>query len=580
MTATLAILDGGMTTTLGMTWTLTGGPRVLYAAVDPFQTKPDSNRTNNTVSLTVGLPDLAIESLQVAGWQGQVVTMTGFIASKGYSGAPTSVLQIRRDSVTGTLLATVNMPALSPGALQPVTVTWNVAAVASGGYDVLWLADAAAAIAETDEENNDAPVVVRIAPDLVIDEETVTFASTSSVLGATFELGFSVRNLGLREADVTTAALYPLRSGSGAALWQGMVPALLPAETARLRLAWQPVWGNGPFVLVADDAGGLREIDENNNVALLANGRGAVILLPVILSRSSASGIPPVTPAPSATRTLALTPTGAAPSATPTRTATAVLTQPAAPTATRTATPQPARTATATPQPTRTVTATPQPARTATATPQPTRTATRTATRTPTPIGGCTWRDDFTSLTLNPAWRWVREEPSYWSLATSPGSLRIATQTGDLWSTWNNNRNLLLQPAPAGDFEISALVRFNPTQNWQHATILAYQNDDNYIEVGRTYNSGQQADVSYEIGGSPVGYPSATSLTAIYLRLVKTGATYTGYYSANGATWTQIKLLTGVPFTNLRVGLTAWNGGGSAAGKIMADFDWFCVKSL
>jgi hypothetical protein len=129
---------------------------------------------------------------------------------------------------------------------------------------------------------------------------------------------------------------------------------------------WEPVWGRGPFVLVADDREVVAEMDEGNNLAVIEEGRGAVLILPVIVGDYMPSASEPVTPVPTRTNT-------APPGATVTRTATSVGTP------TRTVTAPPGFTAT------RTLTAPPGSTATRTPTRTPTCTITRTPTRTPTP---------------------------------------------------------------------------------------------------------------------------------------------------------------------------------------------------
>ena len=92
------------------------------------------------------------------------------------------------------------------------------------------------------------------------------------------------------------------------------------------------------------------------------------------------------------------------------------------------------------------------------------------------------WCDYFDSTTLDPRWSWVREDPTHWSLTERLGYLRITTQRGDLYQTNNDGKNLLLTPAPSGDFEVTTRVTINPSTNWQSARLFIYQDDDNHFE--------------------------------------------------------------------------------------------------
>jgi hypothetical protein len=84
---------------------------------------------------------------------------------------------------------------------------------------------------------------------------------------------------------------------------------------------------------------------------------------------------------------------------------------------------------------------------------------------------------------LDSRWSWVREDPSRWSLTAHPGFLRLTTRQGELWPA----NNLLVQNAPGGDYEIQSRVIFTPTQNYQIAGLLAYQDDNNLLTLGRAF---------------------------------------------------------------------------------------------
>src|SRR6266496_1912533 len=94
------------------------------------------------------------------------------------------------------------------------------------------------------------------------------------------------------------------------------------------------------------------------------------------------------------------------------------------------------------------------------------------------------FRDDFIG-TLDAKWSWVREDPLNWSLATVPGSLQINVESG--YVSAHRNSNLLLRPAPAGNFEIETQVTFSPQDNFQFAGLIIYESDSDFIQAGRSY---------------------------------------------------------------------------------------------
>ena len=193
------------------------------------------------------------------------------------------------------------------------------------------------------------------------------------------------------------------------------------------------------------------------------------------------------------------------------------------------------------------------------------------------PPSGLLWLDEFSDLTLDPAWAWVREDPTYWSLAAAPGHLRITTQTGGIAGPGSTQRNILLATAPAGDYQITTRVTIKPTKNYQHAAILVYQDGENYVELNRAYVDGQTVDFDGEVGGAITSLQRSETATTLYMRIVKRGVTYSGYYSPDGQAWE----LAGQHVAHLdapRIGLSAANGI-SGVPEISADFDFFKVEA-
>lgn len=187
------------------------------------------------------------------------------------------------------------------------------------------------------------------------------------------------------------------------------------------------------------------------------------------------------------------------------------------------------------------------------------------------------WTDDFSSGTLDSRWSWVREAPSYWSLAERPGFLRIRTQ-----QTFASVNNLLVQNAPVGDYEISTRLLFTPVQNYQIAGLLIYLDDGNFLTLGRAYcdapaptcvTNGIYFD---NVGGIGGNFAMTTPvLGEAYLKLVRQGMAYSGYVSTDGVTWTLVGVHTAT-VTPTKIGLRVSNQI-EGASEIPADFDFFTV---
>jgi beta-xylosidase len=190
------------------------------------------------------------------------------------------------------------------------------------------------------------------------------------------------------------------------------------------------------------------------------------------------------------------------------------------------------------------------------------------------------WVDDF-----DWDWNWIREDPTYWSLTDRPGFMHITSQQGGLFQSTNNAKNLLLHSAPGGNLQVDTHVYFTPTENFHGAGLLLYEDDDNYLFLGRAYCDaspptcyGNGIYFDHEEQGNIVGSNYATTTTSLseaYLRIRRDGSVYTGFVSENGVNWTTVGAHTAVSgFVPWGIGLASQDGGIGAT-EIPADFDYF-----
>jgi len=194
------------------------------------------------------------------------------------------------------------------------------------------------------------------------------------------------------------------------------------------------------------------------------------------------------------------------------------------------------------------------------------------------------WTDNFSSSTLNSQWSWIREDDTHWSLTNNPGFMNITTQSGGV----RTGNNLLVRTAPAGNFEIETHVFFTPTEDFQFAGLLMYQDDDSYMLLGREY-CGYTASGCVENGIYfnhvedgwlfDENYAMTTTLTGeAYLKVSRLGDLYKGYVSENGSNWVEVGAHTTVSgFVPAYVGLAALNQSDITA-TLDADFDYFQLK--
>jgi len=186
--------------------------------------------------------------------------------------------------------------------------------------------------------------------------------------------------------------------------------------------------------------------------------------------------------------------------------------------------------------------------------------------------------------------RWnaiVREDAAAYRV--QGGALHIDIANGDIYGTDNSGTsNFILQTAPSGDWTLETKVDGSLLdEQYQQAGLLVYADDDNYLKFDYIVDNqaGQpvvrRIEFRSEIGGTVQNpQPNATELTSAvwYLRLARTGDTYTASYSADGESWTSFE-----PLTNAAVGATPKVGlfslGAAQTASKTVSFDYFRLST-
>ncbi|HSB90313.1 MAG TPA: amidohydrolase family protein [Anaerolineales bacterium] len=207
-----------------------------------------------------------------------------------------------------------------------------------------------------------------------------------------------------------------------------------------------------------------------------------------------------------------------------------------------------------------------------------------TANVEPTPAAvSAAFREDFAASSLSQGWSWVREHPDAWSLADRSGWLSLSTGDFSMLRA-GGDAPLLIRAAPGGDFELRTRVDFHPTQNFQFAGLVIYQDDDHFVALGRAFcgvvppcvGDGVYLDNDEAMIAGVVDTPAAGNLPPdepIWLRLVRQGTSYSGSWSRDGEAWTPVGA-TVANFNPTGVGLMATTSAGGAA-PATAAFDIF-----
>ncbi len=211
------------------------------------------------------------------------------------------------------------------------------------------------------------------------------------------------------------------------------------------------------------------------------------------------------------------------------------------------------------------------------------RVAGPTATPQPMPSGARAFHtaqsDMFGAAQLQrDRWFVLNEDPENWRL--EGGALVIRTQNGDLHRTRSDARNIFLQHAPPGDFQVTTRVRFAPGQNYEQAFLCVYQDHNNYLRLSHVHAGERVVEAACEVDGEYMnsGNPVPAEGETLWLRVVKRGPRYTSAVSADGRQWTLAGRAWEATFAAPKVGLGAIAPGSGRA--LDAAFELFGFEPL
>ncbi|MCL6456681.1 MAG: carbohydrate binding domain-containing protein [Gorillibacterium sp.] len=182
--------------------------------------------------------------------------------------------------------------------------------------------------------------------------------------------------------------------------------------------------------------------------------------------------------------------------------------------------------------------------------------------------------DEFNASALDSQWNWIRESSSKWSLADRPGFLRITSESGDIVDGGSTAKNILLTGAPEGDWTMETKLDGKPTSQWSQGGLIVYEDDNSYFRLTRLYGSGNQIQFTRQIDAvrEHVEVPDTIASSILYMRIVKSGSTYSAYYSADGSSYQQIWTGQTAVLEDPKIGLIVCAGTG-----LVANFDYFHI---
>ena len=191
--------------------------------------------------------------------------------------------------------------------------------------------------------------------------------------------------------------------------------------------------------------------------------------------------------------------------------------------------------------------------------------------------------DNFNSSTLSSEWATTDPDGgSTFDLTVNPGWLRITSPSGrDLLPVKFNAPRI--SQVVSGDFIVETKISAVADENDEGAGILIWKDSSNYVRLDRISRTiGHPVEQQVLFGGSVDGVwpcPGDTNvvlpsnINPTYLKLIRSNSILTGWYSSDGASWTQVGT---IPFNvtdPVNIGLAVVNE--YHTGDFYADFDFF-----
>ena len=200
--------------------------------------------------------------------------------------------------------------------------------------------------------------------------------------------------------------------------------------------------------------------------------------------------------------------------------------------------------------------------------------------------------DDFNGA-VDPAWTWLNEDASRW-MVTEEGWLAITAGNPSVLASGPEIEqiNLLTQPAPEGDFIITARLVTNPDENFQQAGIFLIVDGVNYVSILNAICTFCLPDVggygvfmegfknNEPIAQGRVATRAATD-TDLFLRLVYSASqkTVEGLYAIEPDNWQSVGVVEDVStFTTLGLGAANAPGPDGIQEDLAAFFDYFEIS--
>jgi hypothetical protein len=237
-TASIPTLAVGQTAPLSVTTVVMPGTTFYWFIADQAGVTLDANRSNNTVTFELFVPDATVPDLQVTNltatpnpaYPGEPVQITATVADLGSPSPPTNFVV----DLAGVSVASGAVPALLSAASTPLAASISAPSATSA---VSLTVDPAGSIADFDRANNTEAITLQVQPAPV----TLTATASPSTVGpdTNVTLTLAVTNVSSQATQVTLSATVLDSTGAAVtSLISGLTTVLGPGETQNPTAGW------------------------------------------------------------------------------------------------------------------------------------------------------------------------------------------------------------------------------------------------------------------------------------------------------------------------------------------------------
>jgi len=201
--------------------------------------------------------------------------------------------------------------------------------------------------------------------------------------------------------------------------------------------------------------------------------------------------------------------------------------------------------------------------------------------------GEVIFRDDFNSQAQAAGWSFLGTDTTKKSLTANPGSLRLLPQSDGV-DCDHTAQSYLLRNA-TGDFVLQTKMNFNPAVDLALAGIVVQDDQGRAAALGILSAKGTAGSFQGVIlrvdqcpNPSPDRVAKSYAFHDVYLRLERSGDTFTGLFSQDGVTYTALGTLTKQMSDTVQVGVGIVGSSectSNCDAVQPADFDYFEIDN-